>query len=91
VVRARNGHDFHIAKDGDENPVGMYHTGMAKDEQGLAEGAYVTGHKRLLMYMTLPAQPAEKGAKPQPKAPPKAAVPKPASSPGANLFAPFMW
>jgi hypothetical protein len=87
VVRSRDGRDFHLAKDGDENPTGMYHTGM-KYPEGFAPGAYVRGQETLLMYLTLSA------AGTKPAAPPtsKPALPDAGSrTPGANPFAPFLW
>lgn len=55
IVRDRQGRDWHLAKDGDENPLGMYHTGMKTDpESGLSPGAYVSGVQTLLMYLTAP-------------------------------------
>jgi Domain of unknown function (DUF4157) len=56
IVRDRLGRDWHLAKDGDENPLGVYFTGMKMDpELGLAPGAYVKGAETLLMYLTAPA------------------------------------
>jgi hypothetical protein len=53
LVRDRRGRDWHLAKDGDENPIGVYHTGM-KMMPGDAPGAYVEGLESLLMYLTPP-------------------------------------
>lgn len=53
IVRSRKGFDFHLAKDGDENPIDVYRTGMELTE-GLAPGAYVTGTGSLMAYLGPP-------------------------------------
>jgi hypothetical protein len=53
IVRSRAGLDDHLAKDGDENPVGIYHTGTELEE-GMTPGAYVKGAESLLAYLGLP-------------------------------------
>jgi hypothetical protein len=53
IVRSRNGLDFHLAKDGDENPIGVYRTGSELAE-GLAPGAYVKGIETLMAYLYKP-------------------------------------
>lgn len=50
VVRSRGGLDYHLAKDGDENPTGLYHTGMEPEESPMP-GAYVKGASTLLAYL----------------------------------------
>lgn len=52
VVRSRDGIDYHLAKDGDENPIGMYHTGTEPAEWE-APGAYVKGAETLIAYIGL--------------------------------------
>jgi hypothetical protein len=82
IVRSRNGFDYHLAKDGDENPLGVYHTGSG-EEEGMA-GAYVKGVETLAAYLAPP--PAEepktekKTAAPPRKAPPPK-TPEPEKSP----------
>lgn len=74
LVRSRKGQDFHLAKDGDENPIGVYHTGMAlSDEEGLAPGAYVRGASTLAVYL----RPGEQ----KQQTPAKAATPTPTKTP----------
>jgi hypothetical protein len=55
IVRSRDGLDYHLAKDGDENPIGVYHTG-SELEAGLSPGAYVKeeGVESLLAYLGTP-------------------------------------
>jgi hypothetical protein len=53
IVRSRNGFDFHLAKDGNENPIGIYQTG-AELAEGLAPGAYVKGIETLMAYLYRP-------------------------------------
>jgi hypothetical protein len=53
LVRDSQGRDWHLAKDGDENPLGVYHTGT-KPEVGVDPGAYVEGLQSLVMYLTPP-------------------------------------
>jgi hypothetical protein len=53
LVRDRKGRDWHLAKDGDENPLGIYHTGMSMEE-GMSQGAYVAGIETLLVYLSPP-------------------------------------
>ncbi len=53
IVRSRGGFDYHLAKDGDENPIDVYHTGSARTEN-VAPGAYVKGVASLLAYVGLP-------------------------------------
>lgn len=68
ILRSRYGVEFHLAKDGDENPVGIYHTGMMPEdpEAPEAQGAYVKGATTLTAYLAAfdpdPAPPA--GTKP---------------------------
>ena len=50
IVRSLKGFDYHLAKDGDENPIGIYHTGSESSEQ-MAPGAYVKGSGSLLAYL----------------------------------------
>lgn len=54
IVRSRDGFDYHLAKDGDENPIGIYHTGAEPAEE-LQPGAYVAGGESLLAYLSVPA------------------------------------
>jgi hypothetical protein len=54
IVRSRSGFDYHFAKDGDENPVGIYHTGSAPAKE-TSEGAYVRGGEKLAAYLGPPA------------------------------------
>ena len=58
IVRSRKGFDYHLADDGDENPIGVYRTGLELSE-GLEPGAYVKGTDSLLAYIDLPS-PEEK-------------------------------
>jgi hypothetical protein len=53
IVRSRDGLDYHLAKDGDENPTDVYHTGSELAE-GLLPGAYVKGVESLLAYLGVP-------------------------------------
>jgi hypothetical protein len=54
LVRSRKGFDYHLAKDGDENPIGVYHTGMKlQPDEGLQPGAYVKGAESLMAYLRL--------------------------------------
>jgi hypothetical protein len=56
LVRSRKGLDFHLAKDGDENPIGVYHTGMELEpDTGMAPGAYVKGAETLMAYLRAPS------------------------------------
>ncbi|MEF8701282.1 MAG: DUF4157 domain-containing protein [Candidatus Accumulibacter sp. UW20] len=74
ILRSRDGVEYHLAKDGDENPVGIYHTGMMPEdpEAPEAEGAYVKGATTLTAYLAAfdpdPAPPprsaADAGTKP---------------------------
>src|SRR5690606_731537 len=50
VVRSRAGHDYHLAKDGDENITGLYRTG-SDPEAFSAPGAYVRGVSSLMAYL----------------------------------------
>ena len=59
IVRSRKGFDFHLAKDGDENPLDVYRTGMELSE-GLAPGAYVSGTGSLMAYLGPPGGSEEK-------------------------------
>lgn len=52
LVRSRKGFDYHLAKDGDEKPIGVYHTGMAlQPGEGEDPGAYVKGAGSLMAYL----------------------------------------
>lgn len=76
IVRSRGGLDYHLAKDGDENPIGVYHTGTA-EEEGMIPGAYVSGAETLAAYLAPPAEAPKKETSPPPppkKAPPPKAV-----------------
>jgi hypothetical protein len=53
IVRSREGKDFHLAKDGDEKPIAVYHTGEPPEEEEAA-GAYVRGTHSLLAYLIMP-------------------------------------
>jgi hypothetical protein len=53
LVRSRKGFDYHLAKDGDENPIGVFHTGMALPE-GYMPGAYVKGAEAFMAYLRPP-------------------------------------
>jgi hypothetical protein len=56
IVRSRGGNDYHLAKDGDENPIGVYHTGAGEeDAEMMAPGAYVKGVSSLMAYLEAPA------------------------------------
>jgi hypothetical protein len=55
LVRSRRGLDYHLAKDGESNPIGVYHTGMAlQPEEGQDPGAYVKGVELLMAYLRPP-------------------------------------
>jgi hypothetical protein len=54
IVRSRRGFDYHFAKDGEENPVGIYHTDSAPTGE-MSEGAYVRGVDKLAAYLGPPA------------------------------------
>jgi hypothetical protein len=52
LVRSRKGFDYHLAKDGDENPIGVYHTGMElQPDEGQNPGAYVKGAEVFMAYL----------------------------------------
>jgi hypothetical protein len=53
IVRSRSGQDYHLAKDGDEKSIAVYHTGAILEEWETA-GAYVKGTETLLAYLTIP-------------------------------------
>jgi len=60
IVRSRSGFDYHLAKDGDENPIGVYHTGMTLNlEEGLTPGAYVKGVQTIGAYLRAPEKKEE--------------------------------
>ena len=80
IVRSRNGFDYHFAKDGDENPLGVYHTGSG-EEEGMA-GAYVKGVATLAAYLAPPEEPkTEKKTETPPKKAPAPKTPNPKKSP----------
>lgn len=61
VVRSRAGHDYHLAKDGDENITGLYRTG-SDPEAFSAPGAYVRGVSSLMAYLgTSPSRGVRRG------------------------------
>ena len=66
IVRSREGFDFHFAKDGDENPVGIYHTGTELEEGGVP-GAYVKGAGTLAAYLAPPTAEKVEEKKPEEK------------------------
>ena len=80
IVRSRKGFDYHFAKDGDENPIGVYHTGSG-EEEGMIPGAYVKGAATLAAYLAPPAEPKkEKRTEAPPKKAPAPKTPEPKKS-----------
>ena len=63
IVRSRTALDYHLAKDGDENPVGIYHTGT-EPEDWATPGAYVKGVESLAAYLGLPGRSEATESKP---------------------------
>jgi hypothetical protein len=81
IVRSRNGFDYHFAKDGDENPIGVYHTGSGEEET-MIPGAYVKGAETLAAYLAPSPEPKkEKKTEAPPKKAPASKTPEPKKPP----------